>query len=248
METKIEKEVRFLKIYAVVITLFCAVFFLSAFAQQKEKQKFEEIDVERINIVEKDGKLKMVITNKEHFLDLIANNSPTGARTNNPNAGMLFYDDNGRESGALQFSGESKDGKVTSYSGLLFDQYYQDQIIGLSYYKKDGSGFAGLNIWDRPRPLNIGEFHKAKALVERIPEGAAKTAALKRLQRDSFQAQRVFVGKGTNKDAIIYLYDAKGQERIRMSVSAEGTPKLEFLDAAGKVTYSLPTSSGTPQR
>lgn len=35
METKLEKEVRFLKIYAVVVTLFGAVFLLTAFAHVK---------------------------------------------------------------------------------------------------------------------------------------------------------------------------------------------------------------------
>ena len=50
---KLQKEVRFLKIYAVVTTLFCAIFLLSAFVMQGKKQKFEEIDVERINIVER---------------------------------------------------------------------------------------------------------------------------------------------------------------------------------------------------
>ncbi len=248
METKLEKEVRFLKIYALVITLFCAVFFLSAFALQNKKQKFEEIDVERINVVEKDGKLKMVIANKERFPDLILDGKPTGARTNNPNAGMLFYNDKGDESGALQFSGDSKDGKVEAYSGLLFDQFNQDQILGLSYYENDGKRFAGLNVWDRPETLSTSEFLKRRDAIRKMSEGAAKTEALKKLREDSFQAQRVFVGKGRNKDAIIYLYDAKGKERIRMSVSAEGTPKLEFLDADGKVTYSLPTSSSTPKQ
>ncbi|MBW8879507.1 MAG: hypothetical protein JF614_31625, partial [Acidobacteria bacterium] len=65
METKLEREVRFLKIYAAMTTLFCAVLFLSAFAVYNKKPKFEEIDVERINIVEKDGKLRMVISNQE---------------------------------------------------------------------------------------------------------------------------------------------------------------------------------------
>ncbi|MGH9897775.1 MAG: hypothetical protein ACRD63_01060 [Pyrinomonadaceae bacterium] len=58
METKLEKEVRFLKIYVAVTTLFCVVFFLSAFVIQSKKQKFEEIDVERINIVEKEANLE----------------------------------------------------------------------------------------------------------------------------------------------------------------------------------------------
>ena len=63
MHIQSEKEVRFLKAYAVVATLVGAVFVLTAFTSGK--QKFEEIDVERINVVEKDGSLKMVISNKE---------------------------------------------------------------------------------------------------------------------------------------------------------------------------------------
>jgi hypothetical protein len=34
---------------------------------QTQKQKFAEIDVERINIVEKDGKLRMVISNQDRL-------------------------------------------------------------------------------------------------------------------------------------------------------------------------------------
>ncbi len=65
MESKLEREVRWLKVYAAVATLCCAVFVASAFTLQSRRQKFEEIDVERINVVEKDGKLRMVISNQE---------------------------------------------------------------------------------------------------------------------------------------------------------------------------------------
>ncbi len=41
------------------------VLVLTAFTPQSGKQKFGEIDVERIKIVERDGKLRMVIFNKE---------------------------------------------------------------------------------------------------------------------------------------------------------------------------------------
>ena len=41
-QQKIEKELRFLKIYAVVATLACAVFFLTAFSVSR-KAKFDEI-------------------------------------------------------------------------------------------------------------------------------------------------------------------------------------------------------------
>lgn len=55
MESKLEREVRFLKIYAILATLGCIVMIASAFTLQGRNQKFAEIDVERINIVEKDG-------------------------------------------------------------------------------------------------------------------------------------------------------------------------------------------------
>ena len=60
----IEKEIRFLKIYATVATLACAIVFLTAFASSK-LQKFDDIEVKRINVVDDDGKLRMVISNKD---------------------------------------------------------------------------------------------------------------------------------------------------------------------------------------
>lgn len=247
METKIERELRFLKAYAVVATLIFAVFILTAFTLQK-KQKFEEIDVERINVVEKDGKLKLVISNKERFPDLILDGKPTGARVNNPNAGMLFYNEKGDEVGAMQFSATTKDGKTEAFGGLLFDQFNQDQIVGMSYYESNGKRYAGLNVWDLSESLSMAEFLKRRDEIRKMPSGTEKTAAVKKLGEENVFAQRVFVGKDRNKNAAVYLFDAKGKERIRMSVSAEGTPKLEFLDESGKVTYSLPNSSAEPKK
>ena len=60
MESKLEREVRFLRRYAVVATLVCGLLLLTAFTIQNRKQKFEEIDVERLNVVEKDGALRLV--------------------------------------------------------------------------------------------------------------------------------------------------------------------------------------------
>lgn len=88
METKLERQVRFLRTYAVVATLFCAIFLLSAFVIQNKKQKFEEIDVERINVVEKDGTLRMVISNtqRQHPGSVDGKMIP---REGNRSAGML---------------------------------------------------------------------------------------------------------------------------------------------------------------
>ncbi len=65
--------------------------------------------------------------------------------------------------------------------------------------------------------------------------------------RGEFLVNRLALGKGRSKSAFISLSDAKGRERIQISVSADGTPKINFLDEAGKVTYSLPNTPGAPK-
>ena len=66
-QSKIEKEVRFLKIYAGVTTLLVFVLLLTAFTFSKNAS-FDEIDVKRINVKDDDGKLRMVISNKDRQL------------------------------------------------------------------------------------------------------------------------------------------------------------------------------------
>ncbi len=241
MENKLEKEVRFLKIYAVAATLFCAVFFLSAFAFQNKKQKFDEIDVGRINVVEKDGKLKMIITNKERSPELFLDGKEIKVHSYKRPAGMYFFNEKGDENGGLVFPGEIKDGKVEAFGGLLFDQFNQDQSIGLMYEEENGKRYSALQVWDRPDNLSGAESIKRQAEIDKMPDGAEKTEAQKKLQADRFVAQRVFVGREKDKSASIYLMDTKRKPRIIMTVSgADGTPKLEFLDEAGKVIYRLP--------
>src|SRR2546423_2211925 len=109
METKLEKEVRFLKIYAVVATLVCVIFFLTGFVTQNKKQKFEEIDVERINIVEKNGKLDMVISNEERQHPGIVNGKIIERKGTRP-PGMIFFNHLGDEMGGLIFGDNGGEG------------------------------------------------------------------------------------------------------------------------------------------
>ena len=62
MDPKLRRDVRWLKIYALCSTAAFAVLALTAFQRPNaasKKTKFDEIDVERINVVEKDGKLRL---------------------------------------------------------------------------------------------------------------------------------------------------------------------------------------------
>jgi hypothetical protein len=62
MTAQVQRELRLLKGYALVLTAGLAAMGLAAFRQGPPNARFTAIDVERINIVEPDGKLRMVIS------------------------------------------------------------------------------------------------------------------------------------------------------------------------------------------
>lgn len=243
MMSKLEKEVRFLKVYAVVTTLLFGVLVFSAFQQSNQKNRFAEIDVERINIIEKDGKLKMVISNGERQHPGIIDGKTLSRKRP---AGMLFFNDRGDECGGLSFNGNQTDGKGNAGALLAFDRFQQDQTVGLQYGEGNGQYYAGLRVWDRP-DTSLGPVIDKLVAIEKMSEGPEKAAAMKELRATPGGAERVMVGRDREQAAVVRLSDANGKPRIKLSVNVAGVPKLEFLDEAGKVTYSLP-QSGTAEK
>ena len=55
MPDDIRRELKRLKVYALIVTALLGTMSLAAFRQATQKARFTEIDVERINIVEPDG-------------------------------------------------------------------------------------------------------------------------------------------------------------------------------------------------
>src|SRR4051812_18766482 len=116
--------------YAVVTTSLLLFLMLTGF-QTGNANRFTEITVERINVVDTGGQNRMVISNDARMPGVMQKGellSPNGGRT-----GMLFYNEEGTENGGLIFSGKKVDGKITAVGSLTFDQYEQDQNIALQY-------------------------------------------------------------------------------------------------------------------
>lgn len=242
METRLQRDVRFLKVYSIIITVLLAAVAFSAIGRADQKNKFEEIDVERINIVEKDGKLKLVISNKDRFPDPIIDGKTYPLRQGGKTAGMIFYNDKGDECGGLSYSGQEKDGSRRAGAGLLFDQFNQDQTIGITYSENDGRRAAGLNVWDRP-DTPIGQMVEKLQSIQKMPDGPEKTQALQKFRDTAGVAQRVFVGKNREKAALVALSDPQGRPRVQLIVDVQGDARLEFLDEKGAVVQSLPASA-----
>src|SRR5215813_8694411 len=233
---KLQRDVQLLKAYAFGATLLLVVLMFAGFGQGDQRTKFTEIDVERINIVEKDGKLKMVISNSERQHPGVIEGK-TLSRKRPP--GVIFFNEEGDECGGFGFSGSQKDGKADASASLTFDKFRQDQTVGIQHLEGNGQYLAGLRVWDRP-DSSLGPVIEKLAAIEKMSEGPEKAAAMKELRETMGGAERVMVGRDRDKAAVVRLADAKGKPRIKLSVDATGAPKLEFLDETGKVTYSLP--------
>jgi hypothetical protein len=238
METRLEREVRFLKIYAAVLTLLCAAFVLSAFARQNRRQRFEEIDVERINVVEKDGRVKLVISNRERQTPVVVDGRTIG-KGSDRSPGLIFFNDKGDEVGGLIFRGNTGEGQ---YNSFTFDKFRGDQTVALQHLEgANGDYFAGLSFNDVNLPT-VELMDRVEA-ARRLPDEAARNAALKEMrERGDFMVNRLMVGRGRDKAAFLTLADAKGRPRIRISVAADGNPRIAFLDESGRVTHSLPNT------
>ncbi len=153
--TKIQRQLRILQGYAIVSALGFAIVLLAALKPAEQKAKFSEIEVGRINIVEPDGKLRLTISNNAQSPGLEIGGKYYSAREGTRGAGFTFYNDEGDEDGGLAYHGKTEDGKTTAGGLFAFDQYGQDQIVGITYHQSQTRRVAGLQVWDRPEiPLS----------------------------------------------------------------------------------------------
>ena len=234
---QLRRDVRFLKLYSLCTTAFCAVLLLSGFGRQVERQEFAEIDVERINIVEADGTLRMVISNQERQHPGIVNGKVIQRDQPRP-PGMIFFNQLGDEMGGLVFGANGENGH---FGSITWDKVRNDQTIGFRHLEGDNGAYStALEMWQQPNipsDVMMARYDSANALSD--PE--ARDAAIEAMrERGELTTRRLFFGKGRNDAMILDMRDVQGRSRIRMSVAPDGNPLLEFLDAEGEVMYRLP--------
>lgn len=235
----LERKVFYLQAYCAVITLIFGSLLLMGFSVQSKK-RFAEIDVERINIVEKDGKLRMVISNQERQHPGIVNGKIIKRDGPRP-PGMIFFNHLGDEMGGFVFGDNGGNGH---FGSITWDKVRNDQTMAFRHLESDNGTYqTGLEMWQRPNvPSDIldAKYEAAK----KLPDEAARKAAIQAMaDNNEFTTERLFLGKRRDNSTVLSMSDIKGKPRIRMTVAADGNPKLDFLDETGKVIYSLPETS-----
>lgn len=240
--TKLLSNPRFLTVYSGVLTVVFAVVVLGGFAESRQKQKFDEIDVQRINVVESDGTLRMVIANKATFPGIIIKGKET-PHPDRATAGMLFYNDEGTENGGLIFGGsKDKQGKVTSYGHLSFDQYEQDQVFSIDAGEENGKRTSEMRVIDQP-DHSIREEITAAERIGKLPKAQQAEAWERYRATTPHSATRIVLGRSDDRSVALRLKDEQGRDRLVIRVQPDGSPVVQFLDENGKVTSQMPSAS-----
>jgi hypothetical protein len=217
--------------YTIVSTTLTGALAMAAFIRAPARPHFKEIDVERINIVEADGRVRLTLSNAERSPGWMHRGKLIPGRPKE--AGMIFFNDEGEENGGLIFGGKKSGDTVESYGHLSFDQYDQDQDMSLDYNEENGERREGLAFLDRPTVSLWDQVARFRAL-DSMPAGPARDSA--KAAVFAGVARRAYIGRNAKKTAMVELSDAAGHTRLRLAVDSAGAARIEFLDAAGKVT------------
>ncbi|HXT68825.1 MAG TPA: hypothetical protein VN700_03670 [Vicinamibacterales bacterium] len=236
MRHSLRRQFVFLRAWALGSSLMLVVVALAAFRQASAPA---EITVQRLNVVDANGTLRMVLAGKDRMhpgvMDGVTIDRPR------PVAGMLFFNDEGDEVGGLTYTGTVANGRGRANAGIMFDQIKQDQTVGISYSESNGQRSAGFQVWDRSDTVRLSELITKLNAANKLPAGAERDKAIAEIRSTAPPGpRRVFVGKTQDKASAIVLADAQGKPRITLMVDATGNPRIELLDEAGKVIARIP--------
>ncbi len=243
-----KRELIFLRSFA-ACTVLAIVWLATAAFQTKGNQRFSEIDVERINIIEKDGTSKLIITSAGRFpagKDQI-NGRPTNA-DRKKRAGMLFFNEDGIECGGFIYDGKKSANGHSAGLSLTYDQYDGDQVMQLltEDYSENGRRQVTSSLMFNDRPDKESQQRTAAIMQELDALGKKDPKAMEEKYK-AYEAQgllgstpRMMLGKSRSENNGLFLFDNKGMPRAMFYVDKSNHAKLDFFDEKGQLIASFP--------
>jgi hypothetical protein len=238
---------RFLMIYSGVLTAVFVVTVASGFVVSPRIMTLDQLDVQRINLREPDGTLRMVMTSAGKAPGIYYKGKEFPHPAGRKDAGFLFMNAEGTENGGLIFGGEmGPDGVKRSGGHLSFDAYEQDQTMSLGSRQQGKQRIATLQFTDYP-DYSIMELMKVFEAAKGLSDDQRNARIEAFFNERGRPTPRMILNRGgeDGKDDAVTLTmaDTEGHPRIVMKVAADGTPSLQMLDAKGKVVGKMvPTS------
>ena len=181
-----------------------------------EPRVLDELTVKRINVVEDDGTLRIVIGNSTHGRAIPMRGRLVEHPGRTASAGLLFVNDDGTECGGLQYTGSEGPGGAQQSGYLTVDDYEQNESVRFGMVQRDGRSEKFLEFIDRPGWSIVD-------LAERPAEADASVGGHSRMR----------LAREDDGSVRLVLRDGEGRDRVRLVVPAEGEPAVEIVGVDG---------------
>jgi hypothetical protein len=236
----IRREIRILRIYALCCTTFATIALLGAAAALRSVS-FDTITAHRLNIVDREGKLAMVLaSHDDEALPVIHGYTPSRlgrAQGNHADNGIVFFNQKGDEQGALVWSSSAD--RSESGDTLSFDTANTDQLMHVEDGDDNGHHYVAVIGWDRAADEEEREVPLLQA-YDAATTAAQRAAVMQQFRSLPGAQTRFYLGYDRDDVSQLVLSDKSGKPRVKIFVTPDGQAKMQFLDANGNVTYEVP--------
>lgn len=236
-----DRREKLLVTWLVLLTLLCAGLVWRSLATPAAVT-FEELSVERLNVLEPDGTPRVIVSNKARLPGIYLEGTEYPHPTREF-GGLIFYNSEGDEVGGLAFDAAETEEGYRAFAHLAFDQFKQDQTVTLTYSDRNGERTAGLRVDDQPDAsiLPLVRLNAGIADAESDEEVEAIRREIRAyVQERGMHTERAFFGKLPDGSSVVRLSDGEGRPRLIVAVDPAGQPSLRFLDENGDVVSRLP--------
>ncbi len=224
-----------LSVCAAALVSLAGVSLAGAVSAAPRTQRYDEITVRRLRIVDASGATRLILTGKPMPEPTIASVDLRHIGGPRQDAGMMFYNDNGDEQGGLTYSGRNGE----QGAALTFDAWHQDQALELQQVSSPAGAaayIAGNELPKKSLATTNAEYMHAYSAARSDEE--RRTVRRRFRSAGTFGFQRWQLGN-VGSTSELRLNDAHGHPRLRLTVSSEGRARIDFLDGSGAVVKSV---------
>jgi hypothetical protein len=241
--SRLRREIRFLRCYALGVTVLGGALFLVGAMHSARATDFDRIVAHRIDIVDRKGKLAMVLTDHDDFPEPIMNGKTRHRASGADENGIVFYNQDGNEQGALIWDGRLGPHGTSSHTTLSYDTADSDQLLQIANGSDEGKHSAGMYAWDRPfGSIDLGPRMRQELARART---ATQRSAIRHKYRELglYGFSRFFAGYDSEDTSQVTLADGRGRTRVKLYVTKDGHAQLQFLDEQGHVVEAYPRTA-----
>jgi hypothetical protein len=230
------------KIQCLVVWLFLTNIILGVVVYRlySSKVSVEVLTAKRIDIVGEDGDPRIVLSNevRQHSGRMFGKDFPKRERP----GGIIFFNNEGTESGGIISAVYDKGGKVNSGMSFTMDRMNNDQVIQILNNEVYDNGEEkiqrGFLVNEFPKGAKFFNLHNEYEAIKNIEDKKLQQEKILDLLKREGAKKRIYLGKSFNHETGLTLYNDMGEPQLKIYVDKTGKPKFQYL-SKGKMVDLL---------